>query len=64
MYQCNILNTECDVIAGTPDDIFRSFVMTVVAQEDRTRAIWPSCPALGWTGGVDKLTAIPNGKPL
>ena len=55
---------ECDVIAGTPDDIFRSFVMTVVAQEDRTRAIWPSCPALGWTGGVDRLTSIPNGKVL
>ena len=38
--------------------------MTVVAQEDRTRAIWPSCPSLGWTGGVDRLTSSPNGKAL
>jgi len=38
--------------------------MTVVAQEDRSRAVWPSCPALGWTTGVHKLTAMPNGNPL
>jgi beta-mannosidase len=38
--------------------------MTVVAQEDKSRSIWPSCPALGWTAGVDKLTARPTGTPL
>ena len=38
--------------------------MTVVAEEDMSRSIWPSCPALGWTAGVDKLTARPTGTPL
>eukprot|EP01051_Picozoa_sp_SAG22_P033879 SAG22_NODE_15066_length_358_cov_0.602317_1_plen_66_part_10 len=49
---------------GTATGIYATFVMTVVAEEDQSRAIWPSCPALGWTGGVDRLTSIPNGKPL
>ena len=55
---------ECSVVEGTPDDVFRTFVMTVVVQEDSSRAVWPSCPALGWTGGVDRLTSIPNGRVL
>jgi hypothetical protein len=33
--------------------------MTVVAEEDKSRSIWPSCPALGWTKGVDMLTSRP-----
>lgn len=36
-----------------------SFVMTVVAEEDASHAIWPSCPARGWSAGVEKLTARP-----
>ena len=40
------------------------FVMTIVVEEDASRSIWPSCPALGWASGVNTLTAIPNGKPL
>ena len=55
---------ECRVIIGTPTGVYATFVMTVVAQEDASRSIWPSCPSLGWTGGVDKLTSRPNGKPL
>ena len=39
--------------------------MTVVAEEDASRAVWPSCPARGWAGGVEKLTARPVlGKPI
>jgi hypothetical protein len=49
---------------NTSTGIYASFVMTVVAQEDRSRVVWPSCPASGWTGGVNTLTSIPNGKPL
>ena len=26
--------------------------------------VWPSCPALGWSSGVHKLTSMPNGNPL
>lgn len=33
--------------------------MTVVAEEDASHAIWPSCPARGWSAGVEKLTARP-----
>ena len=55
---------ECRVKMGTPTGIYATFVMTVVAEEDKSRAIWPSCPALGWTTGVHKLTALPNGNPL
>lgn len=55
---------ECRVIIGTHTGIYATFVMTVVAEEDKSRAIWPSCPALGWTGGVNRLTALPNGKKL
>lgn len=55
---------ECHVIIGTPTGIYATFVMTVVAQEDASRVVWPSCPASGWTSGVNTLTSIPNGKPL
>ena len=55
---------ECQVKMGTDTEVYATFVMTVVAQEDKTRAVWPSCPALGWTGGVNRLTSIPNGKNL
>jgi beta-mannosidase len=55
---------ECRVLMGTGTGIYATFVMTVVAQEDASRSIWPSCPALGWTGGVDKLTSRPTGTPL
>ena len=50
---------ECTVIIGTPTGIYATFVMTVVAEEDKSRSIWPSCPALGWTKGVDMLTSRP-----
>ena len=55
---------ECRVLMGTPTGIYATFVMTVVAAEDRSRAVWPSCPALGWTTGVHKLTSLPNGNAL
>ena len=55
---------ECHVVLNTSTGIYATFVMTVVAEEDGTRGLWPSCPASGWTGGVDRLTSIPNGKLL
>jgi beta-mannosidase len=55
---------ECRVLMNTPTAVYATFVMTVVAQEDASRVVWPSCPALGWSGGVNRLTSIPNGKPL
>jgi hypothetical protein len=48
----------------TGTEIYATFVLTVVAEEDKSRAIWPSCPARGWTKGVHKLSALPNGNPL
>eukprot|EP01046_Picozoa_sp_COSAG06_P002943 COSAG06_NODE_108_length_23594_cov_43.013450_12_plen_1117_part_00 len=44
--------------------IYTTFVMTVLAQEDSSRSVWPSSPASGWGGGVNTLTSIPNGKLL
>ena len=55
---------ECRVVMGTGTAIYATFVMTVVAQEDASRAVWPSCPALGWTTGVHKLDATPTGTAL
>ncbi len=48
----------------TSTEIYASFVLTVVSQEDKSRAVWPSCPAVGWSAGVDRLTARPNGNAL
>ena len=39
-------------------------LMTLVSQIDRSRPIWPACPAEGWDSGVNKLTGLPNGEPL
>jgi len=55
---------ECQVIMHTETEIYATFVMTVVADEDSSRAVWPSCPAIGWSTGVHKLTGMPNGNAL
>ena len=39
-------------------------VMTIVTSEDSSRPIWPSCPAQGWATGVNRLSSLPNGRPL
>jgi hypothetical protein len=44
--------------------MFDTFVMTTVASEDASRPAWPSCPAQGWSSGVDRLTSFPNGQPM
>ena len=55
---------ECQVVMGSPTGIYATFVMTIVAQEDASRAVWPSCPSIGWTAGVRMLDALPNGNAL
>jgi len=55
---------ECTVLMGTKTEIYATFVMTVVAEEDDSCSIWPSCPAFGWSTGVHKLDCLPNGEPL
>ena len=55
---------ECQVIMNTSTGVYASFVMQTVADEDKSRAVWPSCPALGWTRGVHKLSSMPNGGAL
>jgi beta-mannosidase len=55
---------EC-TYGGEDIEIYESFVMTTVAQEDHTRAIWPSSPSpFGWETGVDTLYGRPNGNSL
>ena len=41
-------NNEVPVNMWQPSGVFASFVMTVVAQEDQSRAVWPSSPSRGW----------------
>lgn len=55
---------ECHVVIGTGTGIYATFVLTVVAEEDTSHVIWPSCPADGWKAGVNRLTSMPNGSPL
>ena len=50
---------ECRVIMGTDTAIYATFVMTVVAQEDASRAVWLSCPAR-MDHRVHKLDATPG----
>ena len=43
---------ECEVVMGTPSEIYANFVMRIVAEEDDTRPIWPSSPSKhGWKTG-------------
>lgn len=56
---------ECAVEMGTDTELYATFVMTTVAEEDDTRIVWPSCPsAVGWKTGVHAVNSIPNGRPM
>ena len=56
---------ECQVVMGTPNEIYATFVLQTVAEEDDTRSIWPSSPSYhGWRSGVFTKDGRPNGKPL
>jgi len=51
---------ECAVEMGTPTEIYATFVMKIVAEEDDTRPIWPSSPSRhGWKAGVKRLDGRP-----
>ena len=39
-------------------------LLSLVSSEDSSRAIWPACPAQGFTSGVNRLTGLPNGEKL
>eukprot|EP01052_Picozoa_sp_SAG31_P020589 SAG31_NODE_1556_length_7893_cov_1.993585_3_plen_376_part_00 len=51
--ECHLMNR------GAPANRFAQLGMTLVAEHDRSRPIWPSSPASGWRSGVDRLTARP-----
>lgn len=57
-----VLYDACNECGGQGN--YASFVMTTIAREDPSRVVWPSCPSNGWIGGVDRLTGLPNGRPL
>ena len=54
-------NNEVPVNMWEPSGLFASFVLTVVAQEDQSRVVWPSSPARGWATGVHRLYQTPTG---
>jgi hypothetical protein len=45
-------------------ELYATFVLQTVVDEDKSRVIWPSCPAAGWASGVHRLTSLPTGGPL
>ena len=51
---------ECDANQGQ----IGTTVMTVLTNEDSSRAVWPSCPAQGWRSGVNRLSSHPDGMKL
>ena len=53
---------ECKVLMNETTSVYATFVMTVVASEDNSRAVWPSCPAVGWATGVNMIDATPSGR--
>jgi beta-mannosidase len=56
---------ECQVVMGTDNEIYATFVLQTVGSEDDTRSIWPSSPSkVGWATGVNRADCRPNGKPL
>ena len=55
---------ECKVDNTGPTSIYAKFLLQVVSEEDRSRSVWPACPAAGWASGVDRLTSRPNGNEL
>eukprot|EP01052_Picozoa_sp_SAG31_P011930 SAG31_NODE_687_length_12813_cov_2.597216_12_plen_304_part_00 len=54
-----LLPTECGGFG-----LYADFVMTTVAQEDRSRVVLPSCPSNGWISGVFRGSGLPNGQEL
>ena len=52
------------ITPNTSSYTFATFVMTVVAQEDQSRVVWPSSPAAGWVTGVNSLYQTPSLTPL
>jgi hypothetical protein len=60
-----VLYTSCnECIFHGNMTLFINFAMEVVAAEDKTTPIWPSCPAPGWKTGVNRLTGFASGQPL
>ena len=51
---------ECQVEMKGQTAIYAKFVLKMVAEEDKSRPIWPSSPASGWKSGVDRLTCKPT----
>lgn len=54
----------CNECRSKGSDVYASFVSTTIARTNPSNVVWPSCPSNGWTSGVDRLTGLPNGKPL
>ena len=55
---------ECVVSNTGPTSLYANFVLTTIAEEDKSRSVWPACPAAGWSSGVDRLTSRPDGTTL
>jgi len=54
---------EIVVTPNTYTYVYAVFVMSIVADEDQSRVVWPSSPASGWVTGVNRLYGTPNHSP-
>jgi beta-mannosidase len=61
-HPCILLWDGCNECGG--GGVWGSFVTPTIADEDPSRPVWPACPSTGWASGVDRLTGLPNGRPL
>lgn len=55
---------ECKICMNTESSVYATFVMSIVAEEDPKKLLWPSSPSkYGWETGVDQ-SGLPNGNSL
>lgn len=54
---------ECTPTPNTTSIVYVNFTMTIISQEDQSRAVWPSSPGAGWLTGVNRLYTTPNDSP-
>jgi hypothetical protein len=63
-YPSIVLWNGCNECTSESNDLYATFALTIVAQEDGTRPVWWSSPSSGFSSGVFGIDGTPNGKKL
>ena len=59
-----VLWNGCNECTSESTDLYATFALAIVAQEDGTRPVWWSSPSAGFSAGVFGIDGTPNGKEL